>query len=278
MVKKKCKKAKEQIKDTLVYIQNSEAEFYNARGRKAKINPNAEIVPLVIFENKNISEYEHLLRSHTSEGLNVNCMSIDDFQCMCKELIAPIEIIEYIKWRKDFYERNGSIDFLLTEMTTGFFVSKPQRHETLVHQYLYERYGENGISENKKYYDLFRRYALVLQEHTEFLSETDGCYEVMIFLAHLFRDEVKCFVERVEKAVTIAKQKSFELAGTLRNTQREYAIVFEATENGEHIEPDKLLKILFEKQNIQILLQVITYWINEEEYHIDFSLWKGNGI
>lgn len=90
--------------------------------------------------------------------------------------------------------------------------------------------------------------------------------------------EVKCFVERVEKAVTIAKQKSFELAGTLRNTQREYAIVFEATENGEHIEPDKLLKILFEKQNIQILLQVITYWINEEEYHIDFSLWKGNGI
>lgn len=100
----------------------------------------------------------------------------------------------------------------------------------------------------------------------------------MIFLAHLFRDEVKCFVKRVEKAVTIAKQKSFELAGTLRNTQREYAIVFEATENGEHIEPDKLLKILFEKQNIQILLQVITYWISEEEYHIDFSLWKGNGI
>ena len=81
-LKKKCKKAKEQIKDTLVYIQNSEAEFYNARGRKAKINPNAEIVPLVIFENKNISEYEHLLRSHTSEGLNVNCISIDDFQCM----------------------------------------------------------------------------------------------------------------------------------------------------------------------------------------------------
>ena len=36
--------------------------------------------------------------------------------------------------------------------------------------------------------------------------------------------------------------------------------------------------LTFEKQNIQILLQVITYWINEEEYHIDFSLWKGNGI
>ena len=88
-------------------------------------------------------------------------MSIDDFQCMCKELISPIEIIEYIKWRKDFYERNGSINFLLTEMSTGFLVSKPQKHEILVHQYLYERYGEKVISGNKRHCDLFRQYALV---------------------------------------------------------------------------------------------------------------------
>ncbi len=85
-------------------------------------------------------------------------------------------------------------------------------------------------------------------------------------------------LKELKRLLLLQNKKSFELAGTLRNTQREYAIVFEATENGEHIEPDKLLKILFEKQNIQILLQVITYWINEEEYHIDFSLWKGNGI
>lgn len=277
-LKKKCKMAKKQIKDTLGYIQNSEAEFYNARGRKTKINPNAEMVSLVVFENKSISEYEHLLRSHTSEGLNVNCMSIDDFQYMCKELIAPIEIIEYIKWRKDFYEKNGSINFLLTQMNAGFFVSKPQKHEALVHQYLYEQYGENAILENKKYYDLFRRYTSVLQEHTEFLSETDGCYEIMLFLAHLFRKEVKGFGERVEKSVIAAKQKSFEVVGTLCNTQREYAIVFEATEKGEYIEPDKLLAIIREKRNVHILLQVIAYWINEEEYRIDFSLQKDNSI
>lgn len=111
-----------------------------------------------------------------------------------------------------------------------------------------------------------------------FFSETDGCYEIMIFLAHLFMNEVKCFVERVEKAINVAKEKRFEMVGSLRNVQREYAIVFEASEEGEYIEPDKLLESVFEKQSIHILLQVITYWVNEEEYHIDFSLWKNNSI
>ena len=85
-----------------------------------------------------ISEYEHLLRSHTADGLTVNCMSIDDSWFMCQKLVSPIEIIEYVKWRKMFYEKNGAINLLITETKKGFFLSKPQKKETLVHQYLYE--------------------------------------------------------------------------------------------------------------------------------------------
>ena len=57
------------------------------------VNPSAEIVPLVVFENVSILEYERLLRSHTADDLSVNCMSIDDFQLMCQELVSSIEII-----------------------------------------------------------------------------------------------------------------------------------------------------------------------------------------
>lgn len=273
---KKCKKAKEQIKDTILYIKNGNVAFLNARGKKTCINPNAEIVPLVVFENASISEYEHLLRNHTFGGLSVNCMSIDDFQIMCRELMSPIEIIKYIKWRKEFYEKKGAINLLITETENGFFLSKPLQHETLVHQYLYEEYGEELLSKDEFCYELFRQYVSVLYEHTELVSEPEGCYEVMKFLAHLFRDEIKYFVERIEKAITIAKKKRFELVGTLRNTQREYVIVFEATEQGERIDPDKLLPIMSEKQNVRTLLQVIIYWINENEYRIDFSLWQDN--
>lgn len=96
-LKKKCKKAKEQIKDTISYITSEKVSFINARGKKTIINPNAEVVPLVVFENDSISEYEHLLRNHTNDGLAVNCMSIYDFKLMCKQLLSPIEIIESLQ-------------------------------------------------------------------------------------------------------------------------------------------------------------------------------------
>jgi len=173
-LKKKCKKAKEQIKDTISYIKTEKVSFVNARGKRTMINSDAEIVPLVVFENKSICKYEHLLRSHRNDGLE---------------------------------------------------------------------------------------------------SELNGCYEVVKLLAHLFRDEIKCFVERVEKALLIAKSKRFEIVGTLRNVKKEYAIVFTATEQGEQIPSEKLLSVVFDKQKVNTLLQVITYWINDDEYRIDFVLW-----
>lgn len=119
-LKKKCKKAKEQIKDTISYITSEKVSFINARGKKTIINPRAEVVPLVVFENDSISEYEHLLQNHTNDGLAVNCMSIDDFKLMCKQLLSPIEIIEYLKWREAFYKKNGPINLLITETNNGF--------------------------------------------------------------------------------------------------------------------------------------------------------------
>lgn len=54
--------------------------------------------------------------------------------------------------------------------------------------------------------------------------------------------------------------------------KKEYAIVFTAT---EQIPSEKLLPVVFEKQKVHTLLQVITYWVNDNEYMIDFVLWQG---
>ncbi len=170
-LEKKCKKAKEQIKDTISYIKTEKISFVNARGKRTMINSDAEIVPLVVFENKSICKYEHLLRSHSNDGLTVNCMSLDDFKYMCRQLLSPLEIIEYIKWRKKFYNKSESMDLLVTETHKGFLLSKPQKNEMLVQQYLYEQYGEAVLSEDKLYYEIFRQYVSVLYEHTKVESE-----------------------------------------------------------------------------------------------------------
>ena len=132
--------------------------------------------------------------------------------------------------KKEFYEKNGAVNLLITETENEFLLSKPQKHETLVHQYLYEKYGDEILLEDNVYFELFREYVLFLYEHIEEVSEVNGCYEVVKFLAHLYRDEIKCFSERVEKALVIAKGKKFELVGTLRNSKSEYAIIFTSTE------------------------------------------------
>lgn len=62
-LKKKCKKAKEQIKDTISYITSEKVSFINARGKKTIINPSAEVVPLVVFENDSII-YQHFIFSN----------------------------------------------------------------------------------------------------------------------------------------------------------------------------------------------------------------------
>ena len=56
-LRKKCKKAKEQVKDTISYIGSEKVFFTNARGKKTIINPSAEVVPLVGFENDSIQTY-----------------------------------------------------------------------------------------------------------------------------------------------------------------------------------------------------------------------------
>ena len=185
------------------------------------------------------------------------------------DLIINLEDIILAIQLKERNEKDRTQDKNIEEK---FVLNKPQKNENLVQQYLYEKYGENAIYEDRLYYELFRQYVLVLYEHKEIESEINGCYEVIKFLAHLFRDEIKCFVERTEKALLIAKTKKFNLVGTLRNVQKEYAIVFTAT---EQIPSEKLLPVVFEKQKVHTLLQVITYWVNDNEYMIDFVLWQG---
>ena len=53
-------------------------------------------------------------------------------------------------------------------------------------------------------------------------------------------------------------------------------MVFTATEQGEQISIEKLLSVIFEKQNVYTLLQIITYWMDDNEYRIDFVLCQDN--
>lgn len=80
---KKCRDAKRQVKESIGYIQRGDLPaFENGRKQKIVLNSEAKIIPLIIFMNKEIKQYEHIIWKHSDDGMNVNCMSYKDFQKM----------------------------------------------------------------------------------------------------------------------------------------------------------------------------------------------------
>ncbi|MBR1599223.1 MAG: hypothetical protein IJ661_10005 [Lachnospiraceae bacterium] len=273
------KNAKKQIAETIKYIREGTTTFVNSRGMKMGIRQDARIVPLVVFDNKSIEDYKHLLSYQIeADEEYVNCISLPDFQIMCKRLVSPMEIIQYIEWRERFYKENGEVNYLITDTKNGFFISKPRNNEALVTQYLYESYGEEKLSDVGDDVVLFNQYLYVLHEHTDFSSEENSSYPIVVFLAHLRLEEIRCFVERVRKGLETSKNKDFSLVGTMRNTIRNYCIVFTATEQGEMIPFEKLIETIYETQSVTELLQVATSWVNSTEYRIDFMYWSKMNI
>lgn len=99
----KMRLAKKQTKNTIRVIKEGDLPLFpNKRGIGKAVRVDAEIVPLVVFMNDSIRDYPHILEKHSEDGLTINCMSISDFQTMCKELISPAEIIDYLKYRCAF--------------------------------------------------------------------------------------------------------------------------------------------------------------------------------
>lgn len=154
----KSKKAKKQVKDTIEYISRGEPlQFENGRNQLITINPEAKIIPLVVFMNKKIEVYPHVLQKHSDNSITVNCMSYEDFKTMCEVLATPIEIIQYLEYRQTFYENNGSVDcYINWDENDMISFLKPMKNESLVYQFLYDTYGiKHG--KNKEFLGAFKQ-------------------------------------------------------------------------------------------------------------------------
>ena len=74
----KCKEAKRQVKESLNFIKSGDLPaFNNERGQGITILADAEIIPIVVFMNDNIgNDYDHILRKHSEEGMDINDVGV----------------------------------------------------------------------------------------------------------------------------------------------------------------------------------------------------------
>lgn len=271
-LQKKCKVAKGQVKDSLHFISSGTLpSFHNKRGQSITLQADAEVIPLVVFENRKIGDYPHLLRRHSDSGLNINCMSFSDYCEMCRILVTPMEIVEYLEYRKRIYEEHGDIDIMvLNGLDNEILLTKPQNKESLVHQFLAEKYGMKESSEQKLTIQYFRNFLHLLPERTVNSSSQNGNHDILLFLAHFHRYEITEFWDLFEMTKTEAKQGLIGIRHSLRSTIGEYVIMF--TTNGL-LPVDYILPIIKRVTEPKQVLEINIHWFNEDEFGIDFMFW-----
>ncbi len=271
-LQKKCKIAKGQVKETLQFISSGTLpNFRNKRGQAITLQPNAEVIPLIVFENSQIGDYPHLLTRHSDTGININCMSFSDYCEMCRVLVTPIEIVEYLEYRKIIYEEHGDINIMiLNGHNNEMVLTNPQINESLVHHFLAEKYGMKEAEKQKLVIQYFRNFLHLLPERTVNRSSQTGCYEVLLFLAHFHRYEIAEFWDLLENTKIEAKNKKMGVRHSLRSNTSKYVIMFMA--NGL-VPIELLLPSIRRVVEPKKVFEIEIHWFNDDEFGIDFLLW-----
>ena len=270
----KCKAAKRQVKESIEFINSGKLpSFENGRKKQVHLSVTTAIIPLVVFMNDNIgNDYPHVLYKHSDEGMDINCMSFPDFKQMCKVLLSPMEIVEYLKWRLSYYQENGNANISIFMDDNGnFTVVKPTHKEALCVQFVAEEYGIETAQERQEYIQIFSDMLHKLPSRIVVESKADSTYPLILFFAHFNRIEIKDFIERVGKTLNAARNKEYNIVGSLRNVEQKYVIIFFSTHDAYALNMDYLAEMAREKGEFDILLQVFCYWESEIEFRIDYG-------
>ena len=247
-----CKEAKKQVKQSIEFIRSGELPpFPNRRAQSFRINADAKIVPLVVFMNERIEHYAPVLKKHSDQGMDINCMSFTDFQKMCEVLISPIEIVDYLEWRLQFYKTMVPADFLLCNTPENMItITRPTNRESLVYQYLVETYGLQQSQEWEMYAEKFRGFLHQLPQHTVVQSENTADCEIIRFFSHFNRQEISLVVDRLLLTRGKAHNKEYGICGSLTNTRQRYLVVFVSSDQGRGFPMEYLLNATLHRDKI----------------------------
>lgn len=273
-LEKKCKVAKKQIKKTIQLISSGTIPvLQNKRGQMISLRADAEIVPLIVFENSKISSYPHLLRRHSPDGDDINCMSFDDYVEMCRTLISPIEIIYYLEYRKRMFTENGNTNCLILNMVGDeIVIATPTQKESLTHVFLAETYGYQEAKNCTESMQFFRSFLHKFPDRISYDTSYGESYNILLFFAHMNRIEIS----KIWNMLNDTKQESYKrnvgICHSLRSTDSKYVILFIA---GEIIPMDLILPIVLQKSpETKQILEISIYWNNTKQFNIDFLYWN----
>ena len=197
-------KAKKQLRDTFNYFKNEEYKIFS-KNTELHIDRNKAIIPLIVFLNNDVSNYDRIVVSKTLNRI-INIFNYEDFSTMLNTLILPYDIISYLNYRIAFKQVDeGKIIFDNID-DSSTIVACPHNEkdyaELFLAHYYYKTIIENKLSEeNIKFYN-----TIIYQ-----LNEMRGCLRDNFLSGFLQVDYVRAdtISQKWQDFVKYAKQDKF---------------------------------------------------------------------
>lgn len=188
-VQRVCKDAKKQNEQTISRIREGGLpKFKNKRSREIFLNPNAKIIPLVVFMNEKVTSYSRVLKARSSHGINMNCMSFEDYSRMCETLVNPIDIVYYLEKRIIFYSEDihNNAGFLYyTDKEGDAFFANQTMSEAYLYEYYAKKYGIMTLKKNNEILKRNRDFLSSLEAHLIDDKFKEDLYGILLLFVHM---------------------------------------------------------------------------------------------
>ncbi len=203
---KVLKKAKNQIKDTLNYLESyEEINVINERGHTFNIAAGTKqyIKKIILYS---ASEYLptnlRLLKSYMSKKVGlVHLLAIDDYVGILETLITPMEIEEYFRFREEIISKwTLEINKLPEQALVGYYLSGETQNPITIE---YMKYLNNLVM-NPDEFD-FSGIIEKLPFRVESTENPEDYYKIIKEIAKLKRSGLKVFKEKFEWGLKRAK-------------------------------------------------------------------------
>jgi len=203
---KVIKKSVQQIKKTLDYLKNFEGiSIENEKGHKINIAQAKNQTPrkIVIYSPGNeFSEDNRFVKFYESSKIGlVHLFHSEDYYWICKYLLTPAEIEEYLSFREDLFLFQGEILNQLPEQyILGHFV------ETLDIKTINLNYVENIKNLDKLNLDFDISFIIKNFTNSLRLTKDSEYYPIVAEIAKLNRSEMVEFKKRFIKCTEMCKK------------------------------------------------------------------------
>lgn len=209
------KKAKGQIANSMEYLNKySEVKIRNIRGHSIDISKANKIginkIIVYVLNNSRISNEKRLMKFYESKKSgNIHIFNVEDYLWVCKFLITPAELDEYLKFRERIYLKHKELITLYPEQyIIGHFLNTD--NESLIQEEHIEAFKK--LVDDVEDFDVSGILDNFLEKiRIEEQKESKDYYSILTEIASLKRYELIEFKKRFRQIIEDVKSSNFSL-------------------------------------------------------------------